>query len=173
MRETSLEWRVLYDHLCLNKISCVTIFIDATSVEPGATHFKSSAGYDHQVDVFAYELVLKTFHITLNNLSRPLAGNILEEKVFQNIIVPHVAGVHRATDVLLSILQGRGQVEFWRKVKARSQQPLNTGNERCNIGRDLDIWSEMGDKFDLSDFKYISVLNLGNELLFSDQDQVV
>ena len=110
MRETNFEWRVLNDHLCLNEIGCVTIFIDAASIEPGASHFKASAGYDHQVDVFTYKLVLKTFHVSLNNLSRPLAGNVLEEKVFQNIIVPHVAGVHCAADILLSILQGWSQV---------------------------------------------------------------
>jgi hypothetical protein len=31
----------------------------------------------------------------------------------------------------------------------------------------------MGEKFYLRYFKYISVLNFGNELLISDQDQVV
>lgn len=173
MREAGFEWWVLNDHLCLNEISCVTVFIDATSVEPGAGHFEASAGYDHQVDVFANELVLKALNVPLDNVSRPLAGDVLEEKVFQDVIVPHITSVDLCVDVLLSVLQRRGQVECWWKVKARSQQPLNTGYERCNILGHLGILGKMGEKFYLRYFKYISVLNFGNELLISDQDQVV
>jgi hypothetical protein len=87
---------------------------------------------------------LKALNVPLDNVSRPLAGDVLEEKVFQDVIVPHITSVDLCVDVLLSVLQRRGQVECWWKVKARSQQPLNTGYERCNILGHLGILGKMG-----------------------------
>jgi len=110
MWKTSLQWWVLDDHLCFNEIGRVPFFINTAGVEPGSTHFEASAGYDHQIDVFANELVLKTLDVTLDNLSHPPAGDVLKEKIFQYIVVPNITSVQRCVDVLLPVLQRWSQI---------------------------------------------------------------
>lgn len=84
---------VLEDELLeLSVVRSVSIVVKSTGLEPCSTHEPASTGDQEQ-----FKAVLRTlvFDVALDESDEPVSGYLLRLEVLAQIIVPHVAHIHR------------------------------------------------------------------------------
>ena len=80
-----------HKHLYFNMICNIAIMIYSSCVESRPSHApSSSSNQDHE----EIRIWLLEIYIALNELHKPILGDILSLEVFAHVVVPHESSIH-------------------------------------------------------------------------------